>query len=767
MLRSAVEERIPLQIKNIFGVLTPRFCAGFCKDLNKFYAPIGPTICGWKENQRFLSFQAHSDVVTILEEHPKDKSIIISASYTGEIKLWKYNDDINLPFECIQSVKLKNSEHTMCGFWSMDGTKFIICSEGLIGTVALFEYSNNSLQLLDQIEGHFQMSCILKYENDYFIFSVEQVKQKKDLGVDISLYKLNNNNKLEKHQFFNLNDSGPLCTVIQRNVTDDLVAVSFQDRSIRLYQLFKNKSNEIELKEYCNFNAIGKGTIFVMKFNNNNDLYLHNCEKKTIDKYSFNNLENDNNRIAKLEKQFTIDNSGITLYYFEWIKEESLLWTYLDSEFNIVEYPTLTSSNLNLENNSEDNKTICLNKGKKINSNRYHDLTCCGIDFSPDGEFLVTGDFTGQIMLWKITKDNNNEEVEHDKLLSHEPILTSFVPASVRAICCKWHPHSFEVKEDEINSGNTNLKLKTRLLSVYIGSLDKNVHCWNINLDTMETITEPFGNIKFSLTSDITCLSWCNGKNPKLLACGSSNGMVCIMEDDVESSLMRIRLAIVAHQPNFLNKDLRFGSISKFSEIWSICFSPDNRFIATCSEDQTTRIFDFMGNQIHCLTGHTTAVTAVQWMFIKDVGEIIATCADDCSVMVWKLNSQFIDEEHHYHHYHQLHDTLQTIETYRDDHHLIKHSYNRWGLYALFKTNEYGLDWHTLTYMSIERKGTRIAASTQNGYLFVWDLKTKKLLQYGKEHLSSIEGMKWLTNKNCNMLATCGSDCTVNVYNMN
>ncbi|KAL9649725.1 hypothetical protein ABK040_009540 [Willaertia magna] len=82
-------------------------------------------------------------------------------------------------------------------------------------------------------------------------------------------------------------------------------------------------------------------------------------------------------------------------------------------------------------------------------------------------------------------------------------------------------------------------------------------------------------------------------------------------------------------------------------------------------------------------------------MFIKNVEKIITTCAYDCSVMIWKLNNQFIDEEYYYYYY-QLHNTLQVIEIYRDNHHLIKHSYNRWRLRALYKTNEFELNWHIL-----------------------------------------------------------------------
>lgn len=68
-----------------------------------------------------------------------------------------------------------------------------------------------------------------------------------------------------------------------------------------------------------------------------------------------------------------------------------------------------------------------------------------------------------------------------------------------------------------------------------------------------------------------------------------------------------------AHKPVKEYFDERFGSLSKYAEIWSICFSPENQYIATCSEDQTAKIWDFHGNLIQTFVGHSTAVTSIDW----------------------------------------------------------------------------------------------------------------------------------------------------------
>ena len=774
------ESRLP-KVKNLLGVPTPRFCAYMLRGLHELYTPIGPNICGWNLldsnwslneldqmvmenvkcgsdfNNRFLNFTAHSNLITVLQQNPKYSNFIASACYSGELKIWKFNESFNVlnmeanenPFECMQTIQIPNSFRCQCGFWSADGSKFVICTEGYGGRITVFDFNPKTLNMsiIDQSAGFYQMASFIRPLNGdsagrYFIFALEQVKQKKECGVSLSLFEIENGTRLNHIDTKPLNSSGPLSTTLECNSNENLLAVAFQDRSVKIYGI----DDKMDIKEFCSFTAIGRGTIFMMQFNSRDELSFHNCEKKTIDIYQIQRVNSGEDFFeSKLISQHSLNSSAISLYFFKWLGD-SLIWTYIDSEFSLVKVKRQESE-------------LAIKPGKKVTSIRYHDLTCCGIDFSPDGEFLVTGDFVGQVMLWKT---NGN---------SHIPIMSSFVPGSVRAICCKWHENSWNDSEIDEN-------MNSRILSVFIGSLDKNVHCWNIDLDKMETIDDPYNNIKFSLTSDIVCLRWCNGKCPRLLACGSSNGMLCVMEDNSrESPILKIKLAIIAHKPIFGNKDTRFGSISKFSEIWSVCFSPCNQYVVTCSEDQTTRIFDLYGTQLHSLTGHTTAVTSVEWKYIKGIGELIVTCADDRTVMVWRLNTQYADKDKHYHHYHQLYELekqqgQKALEEQEDDFDKQeRHSMDRWGLYHVFRTDDqYGLDWHTLTYLQIEPRGTRLSVSTQNGYVFVWDLRFRKLVSFGKGHQGSIEGLKWITHMNengiSNLLATCSSDCTINIFEM-
>ena len=47
-------------------------------------------------------------------------------------------------------------------------------------------------------------------------------------------------------------------------------------------------------------------------------------------------------------------------------------------------------------------------------------------------------------------------------------------------------------------------------------------------------------------------------------------------------------------------------------------------------------------------------------------------------------------------------------------------------------------EWHTLTYLCLEPEGHRVAVGTQNGYLFIYDIRARDLLFGEKVHLGGI-----------------------------
>ncbi|QDL10243.1 hypothetical protein DP113_22105 [Brasilonema octagenarum UFV-E1] len=71
--------------------------------------------------------------------------------------------------------------------------------------------------------------------------------------------------------------------------------------------------------------------------------------------------------------------------------------------------------------------------------------------------------------------------------------------------------------------------------------------------------------------------------------------------------------------------------------VWSVVFSPDGQTIATGSRDNTVKLWNRSGQELHTLKGHSGVVTSV--VFSPD-GQTIATGSYDNTVRLWNLSGQ-------------------------------------------------------------------------------------------------------------------------------
>ncbi|MEG4105088.1 nSTAND1 domain-containing NTPase, partial [Microcoleus sp. S13_C5] len=77
------------------------------------------------------------------------------------------------------------------------------------------------------------------------------------------------------------------------------------------------------------------------------------------------------------------------------------------------------------------------------------------------------------------------------------------------------------------------------------------------------------------------------------------------------------------------------------SAVWSVSFSPDGKYIATASSDNTARLWDLTGKLIQEFKGHQDRVGSVS--FSPD-GKYIATASSDNTARLWDLTGKLIQE---------------------------------------------------------------------------------------------------------------------------
>lgn len=606
-----------MKIEAVFGLATARYRCALPSLTNEWEIdlPIGPCVSRWnmKERKRVAFFQAHSDVITFMERSPVN-NIICTCSNGGEVKLWDEN------WKLVSEIHLKD-ERLTCADWRKDGSQIVVICERS-STMYILD-TTLDLRLIGKVSAIMSLVCFNSLSN---ILAVEQEYTKKENGCGVVLYE----NTIESKRIFL--DSTDVISLIGTSLDKTRIILCCMNRPRHVYIL-----NSETLEVVNDMIVLGSGGIQCLHIDH--DFFYVPSSNGSLFRYTMDGM---------FDKEFKLP-SG-TVYNLNWAVRDEKWWACIDGRIHRCSVS---------ETKVLDNEEV-----------EYHSLTCCGVDLSPDGQFIVSGDFLGNAIIWDVK--------------THEIVDQMFIGASIR--CIEW-------------IGDV----------ILLGGMDSNLYRWNYKL---KSSVDQLG----THSGSIICMDMENGKKSDHIALGTSNGFLEIVSLRDCTTVIKFQ----AHPPvnEHVERD-KFGSIHKFSEVWSLKWSPCNDFIATSSEDQSTKIWNLKGDCLQTIVGHTTAVTGVDWNH-SPLGEILITCADDQRIMVWSVKY--------------------------------------WKLLCEFKSDI--PEWHTLTYLSLSEDGSKVITTTQNGYCLVFCLNSKKTLVNKKFHNGSIEGLKW----NGKQLAICSSDCTISLF---
>jgi WD40 repeat protein len=650
-----------MKIQSVFGVGTARYLSlhppFLClenEENDQHYIVDTPLCCGiarWdvrkKHRQHYI--HAHSDSLTCMIcvsqipylsqpqlDDDLQSNLGITTSFSGEISTWNVSSWTRLDTTRIQRGKVM---HIALNYTA---NKLVVSSEegeGLVSILSIDEHGK--LQQMKEIAGSY-MFC--EFNEAGNIIAVKQKRGKSKYNV--KLVELDENGNVVKTLSLKGKDE---VNMIKRN-EKGYIALA-RGRSIEVVD-----PNKLEVVWVTQTDGCAYLRDFMFYKNN----FLTPTDGGGLI------LWHETTKVKQWKGKHGV------VYSLRWAKLEERVWICDESGIHMLSL------------NSDENLSI--KEGYDWHLIRFHEMTCCGIDFGEDANLVACGDFGGQVLIWSMSR--------------HQPVTSTRFEMPVRSLCWRTGPGQ----------------------PIYIGLMDGAIYEWIPKLDgSVETHNT---KLVASMMDSVTCLQLEYGNEPKFLAAGATDGTLAVFCAKPGEQLLRIHWAIKAHKPNLGPQDLNFGSLHKFAEIWSLCWSPDNKYLATASEDQRARIWDAScGDFVRELTGHTSAVTCVDWQTTK-LGNILATCGDDRKIYLWNTDT--------------------------------------WDIFHVFETSEID-DWHTATYLAIERggKGTRIACVTQNGWLFMWDIETKQKIFKRRLHLGSIEGLKW--HPVSGLLATCASDCVVNI----
>ena len=678
-----------------YGVGTPRYRSYVLLSSDELLLSLGPNLILWDlktQSSRFLAVT--QSVIMVILPLELEKGLVVTISYNGEItivdlKQWQVIKEFRTQGSGIREASLFNGKLLV----------FAETFKELKGLTEVFDVWSGVC--IKSLPGRLRFGEIL---DDQTIFVLRKnpltcEEKEKVLGKDkdIELKTSSKGNKTKKKLFnyymelYDISEKGTNLPIRSEHLPEvnEIIAMAFNINRDIIAFLYSNRKilliNPWKLTVLFSTKIAGAGAIMSLNFSSAHPEELILCPKQdTLLKLDCAHLSKAKGPDVLILEEIK-PNSGFSLENYKG-SEAFSVGNYLgfhsyDSNKNRLAYITFNMDGLHFYN-YQTNKTTSL---------QISNITHCGVALNPEETLMATGDFLGNVYIFSTT------------YLGSEPIYIFNFNAGIRSLA--W-----------------GLSSPPYLL---VGCMDGNIYKWNYtDLASMPEILQP------GIHGSITCMNILNVENNELLLTSSTEGMLGVYIMEPKSNTFNKIHSFTAHEPQSDHHDKEsFGSLEKYAEVWSNCWNPKSSLksfmFATCSEDQTCKIWE-MGQtkptELGILKGHTKAITCVDWQETA-IGFTFATCSDDRSIRIyeWKEGK------------------MELVEVVVID--FVK-------------------EWFTLTYMALEKGGRRVACAAQNGFLFVYDMKNRKFEFSERIHLGSIEGLKWGEK---GKLVTCSADLTIQV----
>ena len=462
---------------------------------------------------------------------------------------------------------------------------------------------------------------------------------------NININKINNKTSPSKDTY---------SLIAQRNkLIKEKLAETYDDLDLNLQISEVNENNN-------NYDiSINNNNDNIISTNNNDNFSTENEKQKKLN--SLSDLDQEEYRMKNYYDYYNYDITSLALkkviedthpircccfspkgeYFAIGTNSKSLKIFDLSFILDCINKRNFYSKNIKNNNNITNNKNYKETIGMIYEQKNYHLGSIYSIDWSSSGKLLATGSNDKTIKLIHIPEldpeiiNNNNTTSENINNCETLELIISGNSGTVRNLCfepindltllsCNVGENVIKLWDTEKGVNTSNLEGHT--MDVYnikwsndsqlftsIG-LDRTIRFWDIRENKNINI---ISSINFSSINDISIFTKNEGNNNNILiACGHSDGLLTIWDYNRRCILKQ--------------------SYEHNSEIRSINFSPDGKYLITGSFDHKIKIYDVANNfEVMGELEHNDKVVSCKWH--PEIPMILSTSADK-TARVWIPN---------------------------------------------------------------------------------------------------------------------------------